>query len=297
MPETQSLVSAATRIVRRNKRYVVWFYLMNLLFAWWGATAFAIHAHSMLDNSLYADRLVRGFDLAVLLEMLGRPEFGPMRASTVPAMVFAVVFFVASLLFMPGVLLGYASDHRIPGEEFYRACGRNLWRFVRLFLFFAIVAGVVVGILGAAEGALVEAADKTSYERLPFLTDVISLAIIGLLLTLGRIWFDIAQTDAVLRDQPAARKSLLSGFRLLRGNVGRLLGAYIVMAVVALFVLAAGVYLWHVMVPSSSVFGAFLVSQATVLLLLTTRFWQRAAAVSFYLRKLAEPSGESATGT
>ena len=36
-----SLVAAGAAIVRRNKRYIVWFYLLNLAFAHFGATAFS----------------------------------------------------------------------------------------------------------------------------------------------------------------------------------------------------------------------------------------------------------------
>jgi hypothetical protein len=289
MTENMNLVSAAAGIARRNKRYVVWFYLLNLAFAHFGATAFNDAAHGVLDHSLYADKLLHGFNLGVFIDLLVRPEFGALASATHPALMFAIVFFLASLLFMPGVLLGYASDHRLPRDEFYRACGRNVWRFVRLFLFFTIIAGVIAGILFGALNALVTAADKTSNERLPFFTQFLGTIVILLVLTVIRIWFDLAQTDVVLRDQPAVRKSIAAGFRKTRRNLGRLLGSYVVIAIVALAVLLAGIFLWNTIVPPSSVVGAFIVGEATLLLLLATRFWQRAAAVAFYVRQLAEP--------
>jgi hypothetical protein len=55
----------------------------------------------------------------------------------------------------------------------------------------------------------------------------------------------------------------------------------------------AGVLLWNTIVPPSSVLGAFIVGQATLLLLLATRFWQRATAVAFYVREIAEPVVET----
>jgi len=294
MNENTSLVSAGAAIARRNKRYVIWFYVLNLVFAHFGASAFSDAAHGVLDNSLYADKLLHGFNLGVFIELLARPEFGALPAATHPAMLFAVVFFLASLLFMPGVLLGYASDHRLPRDEFYRACGRNVWRFVRLFLFFTVIAGVIAGILFPALNALVDAADKTSNERLPFFTQLIGTIIILLLLTVVRIWFDLAQTEVVLRDQHAVRKSVAAGFRRTRRNLGRLLGSYVAIANVALAVLAAGILLWNSIVPPSSVLGAFIVGQATMLLLLAMRFWQRATAVAFYVREMAEPVVEEA---
>jgi hypothetical protein len=289
MSENTNLISTGGGIAGRNKRYIVWFYLLNLVFAHFGAAVFSDNAHTILDNSLYSDKLLHGFNLAVFIELLARPEFGPLHRSAAPAMLFAVVFFLASLLFMPGVLLGYASDHRLPRDEFYRVCGRNVWRFVRLLLFFAVIAGIVAGILFGALNALVTAADKTSHERLPFFVQLLGTGIIFLVLTVIRIWFDLAQTDVVLHDQPAVRKSVAAGFRKTRRNLGRLLGSYVVIAVVALAVLVAGVLLWYAIVPPSSVVGAFIIGQATLLLLLAMRFWQRATAVAFYVRELIEP--------
>ncbi|MBZ5573293.1 MAG: hypothetical protein LAO09_15600 [Acidobacteriia bacterium] len=291
--DKKNLVSAAAGIAQRNKRYVVWFYLLNVVFAWLGATGLGTHAQAIMGHSLYADKLLHGFDLAVLVELISRPEFGGSQGATVPATIFAVLFLLASLFFMPGVLLGYSSDHRISRDQFFRACGHNVWRFVRLFLFFAVIAGIMVSILSGIEVALAKAADQTSHERLPFFTHVASLAVIFLVLTAIRIWFDLAQTEVVLRDQGAVRKSVASGFRMMQRNLGRLLGSYVVIAMVALLVLVAGILLWHTIVPPASVLGAFLILQATLLLLLAMRFWQRAAAVAFYVGMAAEPAVES----
>jgi hypothetical protein len=288
MNEKTSLISAGARIVRRNKRYVVWFYLLNLVLAHVGTSAFSAQAHQILDHSLYAGKVLHGFDAAVYAEMLVRPEFGSAQASTAPATVLAMLFFLLTMLFLPGVLLGYASDHRVPRDEYWRACGRNVWRFVRLFLFFTIIAGPVAGILFGVQSALVKAADKSSYEKLPFFLQLGGMAIIFLVMTAIRAWFDLAETDVVVSDQSAVRKSVAFGFRNTRRNLGRLLGSYVVIAVVGIIVLAGGIALWEMIVPPSGLVGAFLVSQAILLLLLGTRFWQRAAAVAFYGRQQAE---------
>jgi len=293
MSDNTSLVSAGAGISGRNKRYVVWFYLLNLIFAHFGASSFSDQAHGILDHSLYADKLLHGFNIAVLVEMVARPEFGAIPGATHPALMYAVVFFFVSLLFMPGVLLGYASDHGLPRDEFYRACGRNVWRFVRLFLLFTIIAGIIGGILFGGLNALVNAAEKTSRERLPFFLQFAGTVIILLVLTVIRIWFDLAQTDVVLRDQPAVRKSVAEGFRMTWHRLGRLFVSYVLIGVVGVAVLVAGILLWHAIVPASSVLGAFIIGQATLLLLLGIRFWQRATAVAFYTKELSDPVEEA----
>jgi hypothetical protein len=283
MNEKRSLLSAGAHIAKRNKRYVIWFYLLNLTLASFGAAAFRNQAHAILDHSLYADKLLHGFHLIVLLEMLNRPEFGPTNASTMPAFYFAFLFFLATMLFLPGVLLGYASDHRLPRTEFYRTCGHNIWRFVRLLLFFVIIAGPISGILGAAKNALAKAADQTSNERLPFFTQLLSLVIIFLVLTAIRIWFDLAQIQVVIRDQGKVRKSIATAYRGMKHHRARLLGSYVFIALLAMIVLVVGIWIWIKIVPAPSVLGAFIVSQAILLGWLAARFWQRACAVAFYL--------------
>jgi hypothetical protein len=294
MSNQPSLLSSGAAIARRNKRYVIWFFILNFVLASVGAAAFRLHAASLLDNSLYADGLLHGFDMGVYLEMLTRPEFGPVQASAAPATALAVLFFLLTLIFLPGVFLGYASNYRISREDFFRACGKNLWRFVRLTILFAIVAGIVAGILGGIESALTKVADeKSSYEKLPFYIQLIGSTIIFLALTKIRIWFDLAEVDVVIADQRAVRKSLGQARRQTRGHRLRLLSAYVAISIVALLVLAIGLVIWNVAVPSASVVGAFLIAQLILLLLLATRFWQRAVAVSFYTTAMAEVPAET----
>ncbi|MGA3210641.1 MAG: hypothetical protein ABSD20_04990 [Terriglobales bacterium] len=289
MNENANLVAAGLSIVRRNKRYVVWFYLLNLVLAWWGTSAFAATAHSSLDHSLHADKLLHGFAIVALVEMVAHPEFGPVQSSTAPAIMFAALFYLASLVFMPGVLLGYSSESRISKSEFYGAGARNTWRFVRLLLVFAIIAGVSTGILSAIVGAVVKAVDRTTPERPPFFLQLFGNILVFLVLTAIRIWFDLAQVDVVLKDQGKVRTSIARGFRWMRHNLGQLLGSYILTSLFALVILATGIVFWNTMVPPANVLGAFVIGQFMLFLLLAMRFWQRASAVAFYVRQKEAP--------
>ncbi len=287
MSDEGNMISVGLRIVNRHKRYIFWFWVLNLTLAEFGAAAFRNQIHGVLDHSLLADKLVHGFDLAVLFELLSRPETGSVYASTMPAMYFAILFFVATLLLIPGVLEGYTSEGRLSREEFFRACGRNLWRFVRLLLFFAVIAGPIAGLLFGIKTALEKAADNSTNEMLSFYTDLITSAVIFLIMTAIRVWFDLAQIDVVVRDQAAVRKSVATGFRYARRHLVRTLATYVVIALVGLLVLVAGIWVWNVLVPPSSVVGVFLISQIMLILSLWVRFWQRASAAAYYLRETA----------
>jgi len=139
-----------------NKRYIFWFWLLNLTLAWIGTSAFRESSHVILDHSSYSNRLVHGFDLSVMIDLLARPEFGPTVTVTTPAVCSALLFFLAAALFLPGVFQGYASTYRLPREDFFRACGRNLWRFIRLMIIAGIVMAIFAGALFALNGALVK---------------------------------------------------------------------------------------------------------------------------------------------
>jgi predicted PurR-regulated permease PerM len=289
MNEKSGLLSGGWDRVMRNKRYLVWFYLLNVFMAWLGAGAFQNQVHQVLDHSLLSERLVRGFDVSVLVEMFARPEFGPTMASVGPATHFAVFFLLLTALFLPGVLQGYASTYRLPRDDFFRACGRNLWRFIRLMIVAGIAMGIAAGILFGIRPPLLKKAAESTNELLPFYVSMTSWLVIFLVMTILRIWFDLAQADVVLSDQRAVRKSIGAAFRHTWRNLGSLLGGYVLITIVAAAILAAGLWIWMKFVPATSVVGAVIVSQITLLLLLIPRFWQRGMVVTYYLQHMVEP--------
>lgn len=277
-------------MVGRNKRYIFWFWLLNLALASFGTSAFYRSASSILDHSLYSDRLLHGFDLSVLIELLVRPESGTMAAMTTPALFFAFLFFLATALFLPGVFQGYASSYRLPRGDFFHACGRNLWRFIRLMIVAGIVMGIVGVVLFSINGALATKASESTNELLPFRLRMTGLAVIFLVMTALRIWFDLAEADIVLSDQRAVRKSIWAGLRHTFRGLGRLLLSYVVATIVAAIVLVGGLWIWMRFVAPESVWRAFLLAQIILLLLLIPRFWQRGMAVSYWQQKMMAPA-------
>jgi hypothetical protein len=289
MSENRGLLGSGLSMVGRNKRYVFWFYVLNAALARFGAGAFGNQAHAILDHSLHADGLLHGFSVGVLADLLVRPEFGSSEALTAPALNFAGLFLLLTVLFVPGVLQGYASTYRLPREDFFRACGRNLWRFIRLMIVAGIVMGIVAGALFGIRAAVLKKAAESTNELLPFSLSIACLIVIFLAMSVVRIWFDLAQADVVLSDQRAVRKSIGAGFRHTWRGLGRLLASYVAASIVGAIVLLAGLWVWMKFVPPASLGGAILVSQLTLFLLLIPRFWQRGVAVTYYLQNMVKP--------
>jgi hypothetical protein len=286
----KSLLSAGLAILRRTKRYVIWFFLLNLTLASMGAAVFRLNAGAVLNNSLESAKLTQGFDLATFIELLARPEVGSMQAMHASSFDFAFLFFLLTLFFLPGVFLGYASDHRLPRPEFFRACGQNFWRFIRILIFYLFIAGIPIGILFGIQKGIDKAADRSTNELLPFTLEMICLGIIFLVAMFFRAWFDQAEVEIVLRDQNAVRRTIGPARR--RTSFG-LWAAYLFIALLAGIFLIIGLWLWHSIVPPSSVLGAFIVGQLTMLVWLKMRFWQRACAVVHYEREQEMPVVEA----
>ncbi len=285
----RNLISSGLRMVLANKRYLVWFWLLNLFLALLGSSPFRASVHPILDHSLYSEGLTQGFRLAEMFELFARPEFGTTRAIATPAAWAACLFLLATALFLPGVFAGYASTYRLPREDFFRACARALWRFVRLMFMAGIVMGIIAGLLFWASNALVDKAVESTNERLPFTIHIVALLVIFLIMTTLRIWFDLAEADIVLNDQRAVRRSISAAFRHTFRSIGRLLATYVVATIVAAVVLVIGLSCWIHFIASNSITGAFLLMQFMLFSLLIPRFWQRAIAVSYWQEKMLVP--------
>jgi hypothetical protein len=289
MSENKGLLSSGLGMVMRNKRYIVWFWLLNVFLGVFGTVAFFKQAGTVLDHSLLSQRLLHGLSLDVLIEMFLRPEFGPTSAALGSARFFAFLFMVATALFLPGVFQGYASTYRLPREDFFRACGRNLWRYIRLLIIAGIVMLIATIAVFGLQGVLEKKAAESTNELLLPEVRLLGLGVIFLVMAAFRIWFDLAEADIVLSDQRAIRKSIWAGLRhTLRGLI-RLLASYVLTTVVAAIILMGGLLTWEKLVAPENVIGAFVVGQLTLLLLLIPRFWQRGVAVSYWRRRMMLP--------
>ena len=289
MKENQGLLGGGLGRLMRNRRYILWFWLLNLTLAVFATASFRRNTRAILDHSLYAQNLTNGFHLSTFFEMLSMREFPRMNSMTYPALYFAFVFFLFTAIFLPGVLTGYASRYRLPREDFFRACGRNLWRFIRLMIIAGILMGGIAWLLSTANDAVVKKAGESSNEVLPFELQLIGLAIIFLIMTTLRIWFDLAEADIVLNDQRVVRQSVAAGFRHTVRSFGRLLGTYLLTTMVAATFLVGGLLIWIEFVPAHSVVRAFIVGQIILFLLLIPRFWQRGIAVAYWQQRMLVP--------
>ncbi len=289
MTERKNLLTSGLRMVLNNKRYIIWFWLLNLTLAFLGTVGFRAQAHDLLDHHLYSVGLLRGWDMGVFTDLLSLPEFGSSKTYVNTSAGFAFVFFLFTAMLLPGVFQGYAATYRLPREGFFRACGRNLWRFLRLLIVSGIVMLIVTGVLFAIQGALQKKAEESTNELAGPYVQFGGLAVIFLVMSCFRIWFDLAETDIVLNDQNAVRKSIWAALKHTVKRVFRLLANYVVITIVAAVILLGGIWMWNNFIPTTSVTRAFVLSQIILFLLLIPRFWQRGVVASYWQQYMLAP--------
>ena len=78
----KGLLSDGLARVMHNKRYIFWFWMLNVTLAEFGTAGFRRNAHAILDHTLYAQGLVKGLDAGVLGELLFKPELGSLNSMT-----------------------------------------------------------------------------------------------------------------------------------------------------------------------------------------------------------------------
>lgn len=286
MPQRQSAMGAGWRLLTRRKAVVGWIYLANLLVGLLAAGAAGSALGVVLNQSLEADRLVNGFDLAVLIEALSRPQF-----VAAPAAFASIVLVVLNALLMffitPGVAAEFLADSPLGAEEFFASCGRFFWRFVRLTLWTLLILLPIVALLGATRGALVKAAGRTEMLRLPFGVGLVGAIVIILVVLALRAWFDVALYELETSDERTTRRTLPAAWRRLRGEFGRLYRSYVASTFLMFALTAVVIVLWT-RVPAARIGLTFLLMQVIVFGCLLARLWQRAAAACWFQQRVVE---------
>lgn len=264
--------SAFARVLR-HPRIIAWTLGVSLLLAWFGSLPARVAFGGLLDHSLASQRLVKGFDLGTFAELMSSPELNP-GALQAAAGAQLAVYFIFLLFLTGGIYASYGSETKLTTGEFFHACGGAFWRMVRLTLTsllpFALVGGIFALMAKWSSGL-----EASPDERVSDYALGAGLLVGGLLMTFVRAWFDLAQAKAVLRGERGMFKLALRTFRKV---TLRLYLTYVALVGLRLGLTVALLAVWMRLAPESTG-KVFLVMQLIVLVNITTRLWQRAAAV------------------
>ena len=116
-----NVIREGARLLWRRQRVLWWLYGINLLFAVIGTLSMANNVGAVLNHSLAAEHLVKGFDLTFFAELAAQPSH-PLSAGAPAPILLAVGFFWLCLLFEGGILEAYQRDARLTTSEFFVSC-------------------------------------------------------------------------------------------------------------------------------------------------------------------------------
>lgn len=274
---------AGAGLVWRRQRVLWWIFAVNFILAFFSIHGVVPRIGNVLDHSLAAQRLVKGFDLGAFTELTLQPGISPLSVSPT-AMAYSLVFFVFMLFVTGGILETYRRSDRVSTAEFFESSGAFFWRFVRL-LIFLLLCLVPLAILRAIANRIGGHIEDTAVSAMTSVWFQIAVGIVLLfLLMVLRLWFDMAEVHSVAQNERRMRRSLAAAWRLTFGNFGRLFWLYFSISIVACVGFGFGLWLWMYVLPPTAITGAFFLSQAMILWWLATRLWQRSSETLWYQR-------------
>jgi hypothetical protein len=282
LDENKGLIAAGAGLVWRRKRILWWVFAVNVVLGAMGTVEAHRTLRDAIGHSLVGKMWYKGFDLpSFFTELLGS-RVDLLRSMTNSA-IFALLFFLFMLFVGGGILTAYREDRRLTTEEFFGESGAFFWRFVRLMLFSLIPLAVIGFLLGGLHKLVDFVDDRATADQISFYVHVGGMLILGLLALAVRLWFDIAQTRAVVQGERKMRRNMWRALGLTRRNLGRLLLTYVAIGLVGWIVALVGIVVWSKL-PPTAVPVTFLLLEIIVLAQIWTRLWQRASAMVWYKR-------------
>jgi hypothetical protein len=285
-PAKQSALAVGARLLRRHHRLLWWLFALNFVFGVTATAPFANRLRSALDFSLASGDLYRRMDFFLLIELLRKPGLSP-RGDVGGAMLLGLFYAVTVLFLAGGVLESYYTDRKLPTGEFFAACGKYFWRFVRLVLLFFLAMVPVVILAAIVNKRSGQLASDAASEMLGFWVQVAGMGIAFLLALAVRLWFDLAQIETLAESERAVRRSLRRAFGYTFRNLPRLLWMVLRIYVVGCALTAGALWVWVRLVPPQRAGTSILLGELVALGWLACGLWRRAAETVWYQQRVA----------
>ncbi|MGC2399260.1 MAG: hypothetical protein WA510_05745 [Acidobacteriaceae bacterium] len=281
-----NLLIRGFRLGLRNWPCLVWVYAANLVFALLAAAPFTNGLSLYLDHSLEARKIAGTLDVGSLGDLwiqLNKTSFVHMVMRT--AFWLQLLEQLVLFLLFAGCLAVFVSAEPPRFSALLRGGLAFFWRFVRAALLAGCVAVAVLGTLLGLRAVLLDHADAVYVERSMFLLAVLSGAVVLLVGLVVRLWWDLVEIYIVrnaIEGERLVRQAALQALRVLSRNFYRLGGSFLLAGIAGVSALTLCLYLWKIL-PAHQVWGATLLGQLGLFLLLAGRIWQRGIEVVFVM--------------
>lgn len=277
-----SLAGASLRLALGNPRLLVWTYLASLAVGLRTALPFHARISPVLDHSLAASRIAGRLDVSaysLLMMHLGKQG----TSLYFQAAVGVLSYVLLSNILAAGIYYIFRTGEPARLSLVARAGIDYFWRFFRLLLFTALLAGPPLAALFALRALLLKHLDNLYTGRAFFLFALASFAVVAAIAVAFRLWFDVAEAMAIalgIDGDRRVRRALLPSLRLLKERFASCYLTYLLVGCLSWIGLVACVWLWSAALAPQSVILAWILGQAGVLSLLAGRIWQRGVATA-----------------
>jgi hypothetical protein len=283
MTEQRNLLTAGLALTMRNWPAFVWTYVFNLGTALLFTLPLRAQLSAITAHSLASQRLTGGFDLSAMAGLLLKLSKGS-GADTLSSNFTAPVFVVLYFLIVPGTLLCYQSGARPRLAMLFHTGFTYFWRFIRITLVNLVISGLILGGLMALQKLWSAHIDETVVGRKSFVLELIGVAIIALIASALRLYFDLVEVYTVqlglqawpegATENPKRRRQIRHAFMPALRAFG---GTFIVLGALGLCIVAFTARMAMHSLAKPHVWPLFLLAQIGLFLMLFTRFWQRGA--------------------
>ena len=255
----RGLVSAGFSLLWRRQEVLWWVFAVNFICGALGTVPAALTMNRALHHSLAGERLTKGFDLGMSLELVERIRlaFGSRTGSYLSLMrsttgSYAFLFLLFMLFVSGGILETYRQDSKLTAGDFFAASGAFFWRFVRLMLL-SIIPFVVAGAIYQGLDKLSDyLGDKAIADQVGIFSGWAGLVVFLLLALAVRLWFDLAQVRAVAQNERGMWRNLWESYGVTRRNLGTLFWMYFRISLVAVIALLIAFLIWTKLPPTAT---------------------------------------------
>jgi hypothetical protein len=280
-----SVLTAGARLVWQHKRIPCWLFIINAMLALVSIIPITPWLRSVLDHSVYSERLSRSFDVNALTELLYRSD-SLLLSAQLNGVLPSLAFLVIALFMTGGILAKYLSAESLSTSGFFGACGSFFCRLGRLLILFVVFLGVFLCILSPFFHMATNLMDSPNRQALGFWATMGTTALLVVALMAVRLWFDMTQLRAVAHNERSMLRCFKGSFPITFGNFGTLFWMYLRISILNWLVIGTGALLW-IHVPAKRWGLTLALWEAVAFLGIVARLWQRAGETIWYQRYLA----------
>jgi hypothetical protein len=278
------------RLSIRTWPCLVWAYLVNLGFALLVGISLSRGFANALQYSVASHGILGNFNISSVGALLHARRLHGIEPQELGLFGLSLVEFALLLFLIAGTVYVYLTGERAKTSILLVRGGRYFWRFVEISVVGSlVVVPLFVGLLALRSVLLRHAIDSAPNRAAMF--GIVSAVVVLIAASPLRLWLDLAEIY-VVRNGILENRRVLASFaaalRFLARNWVRMFSGFLLVGALGAGLLTGCLYLWKDLVRADQIWGACVVSQLVLFLLLAMRFWQRGMEVALILS--AEPA-------